>query len=80
MRQTPEGLEEELYTQIATAVRNEMSYLPPTAYIPAILTTDGLRTIVRATLAQEFPRITVVSYSDLPPHYNIQPVARISWR
>jgi type III secretory pathway component EscV len=79
-RRPPEGLGNALYVRLAGAVRNELRRLPPTAQLPVILTKDSLRAAVRATLAQEFPRLAVVSYADISPDQNIQPVARISWQ
>jgi hypothetical protein len=33
---------------------------------------------VREVLRTEFPNVRVLDYRDIPGHYNIQPVARIS--
>lgn len=80
VRQPPKGLDDTLYTRIANTVRSELEHLPPMAQLPVILTRDDLRATVSATLAQEFPQLAVVSYADLPPNWNIQQVAHISWR
>ena len=56
----------------------ELSSLPLTAQVPVLLTRQEVRRPLRALLRSEFPEITVLSYGDLPPHYNVQPVARIS--
>ena len=75
----PNAPEDELPERLSAALWAELSYLPPTAQVPAILTQDELRRPLRDLLRHEFPRITVVGYGDLPPDYNVQPVARISW-
>lgn len=59
-------------------VRRELSALPETVFIPALLTREAARRPLRTILRHEFPTMTVLSYSDLPPHYNVQPIARIS--
>lgn len=72
--------EDRLPERLGDALHAEMAHLPPTATRPWVLTEDGLRGSVRAILRREFPRVGVVSYSDLPPNHNVQPLARISWR
>ena len=64
--------------RLSAAVRAELSYLPATAQVPALLTQDELRRPLRDLLRYEFPRMTVLAYGDLPPECNVQPVARIS--
>ena len=66
--------------RLRNALDAEMSHLPPTAQIPLVLTGEKYRAVVRDVLWHEFPHLHVVSYRDIPPDYNIQPVARISWR
>ena len=56
-----------------------MSTLPPTVMRPAILTIDELRQPLSRMLRPEFDKVKVIAYSDLPPSYNVQPVARVSW-
>jgi hypothetical protein len=43
-----------------------------------ILTTSDTRPHVRAAVADEFPDVDVLSYAELSPDLNIQPIARIS--
>lgn len=71
--------EDALAERLRSAVRTELSSLPPTAQLPALLTQDELRTPLRNVLRHEFPRMNVLGYGDLPPERNVQPVARISW-
>jgi type III secretory pathway component EscV len=65
--------------RLCAAVRSEQSHLPPTAQRPVILTRDDVRLPVRRALRVELPDIVVVGYSDIPPEFNVQPVARIGW-
>jgi len=63
---------------VVAAFREEIGYLPPTARLPAVLTADEIRPLLRALLTPVFPRISVVGYSDLPADLNIQAIARVS--
>lgn len=33
---------------------------------------------MRTVLRHWLPRLTVLGYSDIPPYYNIEPIARVS--
>jgi type III secretion protein V len=73
------ALEPELARDILAAVRREVGNLPPSAQRPVILTAMDIRRYVRKLLEYEFlPPFSVVSYQELSPEMNIQPVARIS--
>ena len=74
----PTGRHDPLAGRLSAAVRAELVHLPTTAQLPALLTRDELRGPIRTLLRDEFPRITVLGYGDLPSDYNVQPVARIS--
>lgn len=67
----------ELGERLADAARSELSFLSPSMSRPAILTSVDIRPAVRHLIAYEFPRLAVVSYNELPPTLNVQPVARI---
>jgi type III secretory pathway component EscV len=67
-----------LAEQIAAAVQDQLSSLPLEASAPVLLTRQEVRRPLRALLRAEFPQITILSFGDIPPHYNVQPVARIS--
>jgi flagellar biosynthesis component FlhA len=62
---------------IRSAVWRELSYLPPTARRPAILTDADARGLVHRALEPELPGVVVLSYDELDPDVNIQPIARI---
>lgn len=68
-----------LVERVHAAVAAELAYLPPTAQVPLVLTQDDVRRTLRTVLQPRFPRVGVLGYGDLPGHYNIQPVARVSW-
>jgi type III secretion protein V len=75
------ALEPDIAQEIVQAVKNECGHLPPTAQRPVILTAMDIRRYVRKLLEYEFnPPFSVVSYQELSPDLNIQPVARISIR
>jgi type III secretion protein V len=65
-------------TAIMRAVRDEIGSLPPTAQRPAILTTMQVRSRLRRLVSLEFPHLAVLSYQELSPDMNIQPIARIT--
>jgi flagellar biosynthesis component FlhA len=44
----------------------------------AILTFAGIRSTVRRLIEDQFPKLAVLAYEELPPDLKIQPVARIS--
>lgn len=73
------ALEPDIAQEIVQAVKNECGHLPPTAQRPVLLTSMDIRRYVRKLLEYEFnPPFSVVSYQELSPELNIQPVARIS--
>jgi len=75
------ALEPDIAQEIVQAVKSECGHLPPTAQRPVILTSMDIRRYVRKLLEYEFnPPFSVVSYQELSPDLNIQPVARISTR
>ncbi len=72
------GIPEDEREIILEAVREEVNSLPAGATTPAILTTIETRSLLREIISAEFSRLPVISYQDLPPYLNIQPVARIT--
>jgi type III secretory pathway component EscV/tetratricopeptide (TPR) repeat protein len=65
--------------RLMMAMRNELRDLPPTATKPVILTTLDVRKPLWKLLRNEFPGLAVVSYQELSPDLNIQPIARLTW-
>ncbi|WP_257458598.1 type III secretion system export apparatus subunit SctV [Archangium lipolyticum] len=75
------ALEPDIAQEIVQAVKSECGHLPPSAQRPVILTAMDIRRYVRKLLEYEFnPPFSVVSFQELSPDLNIQPVARISIR
>jgi hypothetical protein len=77
-RRRPEGAFREAILASVRAEIQQLRRIAPTAQVPSILTTSQARSTVRGVLAGEFPRVEVISYDDLPPDTNIQPIARIA--
>lgn len=64
--------------ELLKAVDAEVGTLPPTAQSPVLLTTFEVRHSLRKVVEKKYPRLAVVSYQELSPDMNIQPIARIS--
>jgi len=65
---------------ILDAMRREIAELPPGAQKPVVITDMELRRFVRKMVELEFPTLTVLSYQELAPELNVQPVGRITMR
>jgi type III secretory pathway component EscV len=63
---------------LKAAVNIEVGSLPPTAQNPVLLTTMDIRRTVRKLIEPDHPNLAVLSYQELSPDMNIQPIARIS--
>lgn len=67
------------HDQLVDALRRELGGLPPTAQVPPILTTRECRKRLRNLIAEELPRVAVLSYDELAEDMNIQPIGRVAW-
>ncbi|MEA2173776.1 MAG: type secretion protein [Blastocatellia bacterium] len=74
------SLDPSIAHDILEALRREIANLPPTAQKPVIITDMELRRFVRKMVELEFPTLAVLSYQELTPELNVQPVGRISMR
>lgn len=74
------SLDPNIAHDILEAIRREIDRLPPTAQKPIVITDAEVRRFVRKMVELEFPELTVLSYQELAPELNIQPVGRISMR
>ncbi|MDQ2746013.1 MAG: type III secretion system export apparatus subunit SctV [Acidobacteriota bacterium] len=74
------SLDPNIAHDILEAIRREIEPLPPTAQKPIIITDAEVRRFVRKMVELEFPELTVLSYQELAPELNIQPVGRITMR
>jgi type III secretory pathway component EscV len=64
--------------RVGDAVRAELALLPPTAWLPVVLTQEAVRQPLREMLAMEFPQLDVLAFPDITSRFFVQPVARIS--
>ena len=74
------SLDPNIAHDILEAIRRELDPLPPTAQKPIVITDAEVRRFVRKMVELEFPELTVLSYQELAPELNIQPVGRITMR
>jgi type III secretory pathway component EscV/Tfp pilus assembly protein PilF len=73
------GLTDEEQARLKSAVAAAASGLSPASQNPVILTSPDVRKDVRKLIREDFPNLPVLSYQELSPDLNIQPLARISW-
>ncbi len=66
-------------TRLMAAISEEVGGLPPTAQTPVLLTSMDIRRTLRKLIETSFPNLAVLSFQELSPDLNIQPIARISW-
>jgi hypothetical protein len=71
--------ESDQWEPLLAALREEVKALPPNAIWPAILTTPEIRAFIHELVEPEFPDLFVVSYNELAPDSNIQPIARLNY-
>jgi type III secretion protein V len=81
IQHTPSGsylaLEPDISTEILSAVRREIGQTAAGAQQPVVLTNPDIRRYFRRLVEMEFPYLAVLSYQELTPEMNIQPLARI---
>jgi len=65
---------------ILDAVRREIGARAPAAQKSVVVTDMELRRFVRRMFELEFPEVSILSYQELSPSLNVQPIARISMR
>lgn len=74
------SLDPTIVQDILEAIRKEITKMPPTAQQPVIVTDMELRRFVRKMVELEFQNLVVLSYQELTPELNIQPIGKISMR
>ena len=74
------SLDPALAHDILNALRREISRRAPTAQKPVVVTDMELRRFVRKMFELEFADVAVLSYQELAPTLNVQPIARITMR
>lgn len=65
--------------KLLDAIGEEIGALPSNVQTLVILTTYDVRRRLRQLITYDFPRVAVLSYQELSPDMNIQPIARIAW-
>jgi hypothetical protein len=71
-------LEPSRLQQVLAAIREPMSVFPSYAQVPQILTVLEIRAVVRRLVAASMPALHVLSYDELMPDADVQPVGRIT--
>ncbi|HVF55395.1 MAG TPA: FHIPEP family type III secretion protein, partial [Pyrinomonadaceae bacterium] len=74
------SLDPSIAHDILDAIRREIANLPPSAQKPVVITDMELRRFVRKMVELEFPTLSVLSYQELAPELNVQPVGRVTMR
>ncbi len=64
--------------ELFKSIREEIDILPSATHNPIILTSMEVRRRLKIEIRSEFPQVAVLSYQELSPDLNIQPIARIS--
>ena len=75
--QQAQPLTEEERSRLSQWIREEIGTLPPTSQPPVILTGMAIRYQLAYIVRSEYPQISVLSYQELDPGMNVQPMARI---
>lgn len=73
------NVDKESISKIRLAIKNEIVNTPPSSQFPVILTTVSVRPYFKKIVELNFPEIAVLSYQELSPEMNIQPIARIAF-
>jgi type III secretion protein V len=71
-------LEPDQLRLILEAIQSAISAIPDDAQVPQILTTMEIRAAIRRLVAFSMPELHVISYQELIPDCNVQPIGRIS--
>jgi type III secretion protein V len=82
IRQGPAGpflaMDPEQIQLFIDAVRNEIGSPPALAQNPVLLVDAAIRRYVRNLLADTFPELRSLSYQELTPEINVEPIGTIS--
>jgi len=63
---------------IVRSLRRAMAALPPGVQTPVVLTTIEIRSSLRRLVAPSMPQLHVLSYQELRPDIDLQPIGRIT--
>ena len=79
LSQFDDPLTDEEKSRLIEAVEKEFKGAVNVVQTTTILTSMEVRRALREVLKRKFPNLVVLSYQELAPETNIQPIARISW-
>jgi type III secretion protein V len=71
------ALDPEMSRDILSSFRNTLANRPADAPPPIVLTSMEIRRYIRRLLEIEMPDVNVLSFQELQPDVNIQPLGRI---
>ena len=72
------ALEPQITSEILQAIRMEVESIPHSGQFPVIVTQMDIRRFVRLIVALDFPNMGVISFQELVPEMQLQPIATIS--
>jgi type III secretion protein V len=72
------AMRDEDWELIGRELRRELEALPPARAHPAILTNATVAIYLRPKVTAAFPTLPILSYDEVAPEMNVQPMARIS--
>jgi type III secretion protein V len=73
------ALSPDLHRQLITAMKNVISSVAPHSLPPVILAPMDIRRFMRKLIERDFPDLAVLSYQELDPSANVQPLERIKF-
>ena len=73
------ALSPDLHRQLITAMKNVISNVAPHSLPPVILAPMDIRRFMRKLIERDFPDLAVLSYQELDPGANVQPLERIKF-
>jgi type III secretion protein V len=73
------ALSPDLHRQLITAMKNVISNVTPHSLPPVILAPMDIRRFMRKLIERDFPDLAVLSYQELDPGANVQPLERIKF-
>ena len=73
------ALSPDLHRQLITAMKNVISGVAPHSLPPVILAPMDIRRFMRKLIERDFPDLAVLSYQELDPSANVQPLERIKF-
>ena len=75
-----ESVPEEARDRLLDALQEEVDFVPGGRGMPVLITSSAARHPLREIVAQEFPRMGVLSRLELPPEATLQTVGRLRLR